>query len=59
MAKASKTARKSGGVNVKLNQVKPCPECGVGMFATKLIKSRTTPGGMWWVCSACDYREKI
>lgn len=56
--KLSKTARASlGGKEAKYAHT--CPECGTPMVATKVIKYRDMPGGMFWVCPNDDSRIKI
>ncbi|HSW39070.1 MAG TPA: hypothetical protein VLL97_06220 [Acidobacteriota bacterium] len=56
--KLSKTARASLG-NKKESQSLACPQCGASMIATKVIKYRDMPGGMFWVCPKDDNRVKI
>ncbi|MBM3790805.1 MAG: hypothetical protein FJW35_10730 [Acidobacteria bacterium] len=56
--KLSKTARASMG-DKGLRHAKACPTCGTGMVATRVIKYRQTPGGMYWVCPKDDVRVKI
>ena len=56
--KLSKTARASlGDKGVKYEH--PCPQCGGPMVATKVIKYRGNPGGMYWICPKDDNRVKI
>ncbi len=56
--KISKTARASlGDKGTVHGQV--CPQCGTPMVATKVMKCRETPGGMYWICPKDDYRIKI
>ncbi len=56
--KLSKTARASMG-DKGHHYEHPCPQCGGGMIATKVIKYRNNPGGMFWVCPKDDTRVKI
>ena len=64
--KVSKTARASMG-KVKKETLPQCPECAATdrgetrLVATKVIKHRGTPGGMYWACPDinCHYRRKI
>lgn len=56
--KISKTARASLGQKGAAGSSQPCPKCGTPMVATKVIRSATTPGGMYWVCQKDDYRER-
>jgi predicted RNA-binding Zn-ribbon protein involved in translation (DUF1610 family) len=56
--KLSKTARASLGSKEK-GYEHACPECGTIMVATKVIKYRDMPGGMFWVCPKDDHRIKI
>lgn len=56
--KISKTARASLGEK-GVRYEKPCPSCGTGMVATKVMKVRQIPGGMYWVCPKDDHRIKI
>lgn len=56
--KLSKTARASlGGKEARYAHT--CPECGGPMVATKVIKYRNMPGGMFWICPKDDNRVKI
>jgi len=56
--KLSKTARASLG-GKEAAWAHPCPECGTEMVATKIIKYKDMPGGMFWVCPKDDHRVKI
>ena len=56
--KLSKTARASLG-DKGASFMKPCPSCGTGMVATRVVKYRQVPGGMYWVCPKDGEREKI
>jgi len=56
--KLSKTARASLG-NKTEAPVTHCPKCGAAMVATKVIKYRDSPGGMFWICPKDDNRIKI
>ena len=57
--KTSKTARASSG-KVKEKEIKPCPECGAELVATRVVKGYfIKPAGMHWVCSQCQYHQKI
>jgi hypothetical protein len=56
--KLSKTARASLG-DRGLSYAKPCPTCGAGMVATKVVKYRQMPGGMYWICAKDGERIKI
>ncbi|PYV41383.1 MAG: hypothetical protein DMG09_04845, partial [Acidobacteria bacterium] len=56
--KISKTARASSGDRAARYE-KPCPACGTGMIATKVMRYHQTPGGMYWVCPKDDQRIKI
>ena len=56
--KLSKTARASMG-GKEAGFEKPCPTCGTGMVATKVIKNRQMPGGMYWICPKDGERFKI
>jgi ssDNA-binding Zn-finger/Zn-ribbon topoisomerase 1 len=56
--KISKTARASLGDKGQTH-AHMCPQCGTSMVATKVIKHRNTPGGMFWVCPKDDNRVKI
>jgi hypothetical protein len=56
--KLSKTARASMGDKSK-GYEKPCPTCGTGMVATKVVKYRQMPGGMYWICPKDGERFKI
>jgi hypothetical protein len=56
--KLSKTARASLGDKGAKHEHN-CPECDTVMVATKIIKYRNTPGGMFWVCPKDDHRIKI
>ena len=56
--KISKTARASLGDKGAKHEHN-CPECGTTMVATKVIKYRDMPGGMFWVCPKDDNRMKI
>ena len=56
--KISKTARASLG-DKGFRYEHPCPNCGTSMVATRVMKYRDTPGGMYWVCPKDDNRVKI
>ena len=56
--KISKTARASLG-DKQVHVGKACPKCNTPMVATRVIKSALRPGGMYWICSKDDHREKI
>lgn len=56
--KISKTARASLG-NKGEAYAHPCPKCGAAMVATKVVKYRDNPGGMFWICPKDDNRVKI
>ncbi len=56
--KISKTARASLGDKGEHYQ-HMCPLCGTAMVATKVIKFRDQPGGMFWICPKDDNRIKI
>ncbi|MBZ5498070.1 MAG: hypothetical protein LAP85_16850 [Acidobacteriia bacterium] len=56
--KLSKTARASMG-DKGSSYERPCPSCGTGMVATRVIKYRQVPGGMYWVCPKDGERVKI
>ena len=56
--KISKTARASLG-DKQVRTEKPCPKCNTPMVATRVIKTSERPGGMYWICSKDDHREKI
>ncbi len=56
--KLSKTARASLGGKGK-GYEKLCPQCGTAMVATKVVKYRDMPGGMFWICPKDDQRIKI
>lgn len=56
--KLSKTARASLGEKGTRHE-RPCPTCGTGMVATRVIKTAHMPGGMYWICPKDDYRVKI
>ena len=56
--KISKTARASLG-DKGFRYEHPCPSCGSSMVATKVMKYRGTPGGMFWICPKDDNRVKI
>jgi len=56
--KLSKTARASLGDKLT-HKGRTCPSCGSGMVATKVMRYRQTPGGMYWVCPKDDHRIKI
>ena len=56
--KLSKTARASLGHKAEA-AVTPCPKCGTAMVATKVIKYRDSPGGMFWICPKDDNRIKV
>jgi hypothetical protein len=56
--KLSKTARASLGNKAEV-YAHVCPKCGGPMVATKVIKYRDNPGGMFWVCPKDDSRIKI
>jgi hypothetical protein len=36
-----------------------CPQCGGSMVATKVIRYRDIPGGMYWICPKDDQRVKV
>jgi hypothetical protein len=56
--KLSKTARASmGDKGAKYEHM--CPQCNTVMVATKIIKYRDMPGGMFWICPKDDHRIKI
>jgi hypothetical protein len=56
--KISKTARASLGDKGETHAHK-CPQCGGAMVATKVMKSRESHGGMFWICPKDDQRVKI
>ena len=56
--KLSKTARASLGKKDAVKETK-CPQCGTAMVATKVIKYRDSPGGMFWICPKDDNRIKV
>ena len=56
--KLSKTARASLGKKDAVQETK-CPQCGTAMVATKVIKYRDSPGGMFWICPKDDNRIKV
>jgi len=56
--KISKTARASLG-DKGHHYEHPCPQCGSGMVATKVMRYRDMPGGMYWICQKDDHRIKI
>jgi hypothetical protein len=56
--KLSKTARASLGEKMA-HKGRLCPSCGAGMVATKVMRYRQTPGGMYWICPKDDHRIKI
>jgi hypothetical protein len=56
--KLSKTARASLG-DKGFRYEHPCPSCGSSMVATRVMKYRDVPGGMYWVCPKDDNRIKI
>jgi hypothetical protein len=56
--KISKTARASLGDKGETH-AHMCPQCGAAMVATKVIKYRDIPGGMYWICQKDDQRVKI
>jgi hypothetical protein len=56
--KISKTARASLGDKGETH-VQHCPKCSGPMVATKVIKYRDNPGGMFWICPKDDSRVKI
>jgi len=56
--KVSKTARASLG-DKGIKHEHNCPECDTIMVATKVIKYRDMPGGMFWVCPKDDHRIRI
>jgi hypothetical protein len=56
--KISKTARASLG-DKGLIHGHACPQCGTSMVATKVMKYRSMPGGMYWICPKDDHRLKI
>lgn len=53
--KLSKTARASLGK--KKVDVVVCPVCLIGLVATLVLKTKNSPGGMYWVCK-CGYRRR-
>jgi hypothetical protein len=57
--KLSKTARASLGKNRSEISATRCPKCETAMVATKVIKYRDSPGGMFWICPKDDNRIKI
>jgi len=56
--KVSKTARASSG-DKRTRHEKLCPTCKTPMVATKVIRYRQFPGGMYWICPKDDNRIKI
>jgi len=52
--KISKTARASLGDKGRTYE-HSCPQCG----ATKVMRYRDMPGGMYWICPKDDHRIKI
>jgi hypothetical protein len=56
--KISKTARASLGDKGAKHE-HPCSKCGTIMVATKVMKTRESSGGMYWICPKDDNREKI
>ena len=56
--KISKTARASLGDKGARHE-HMCPQCNTSMVATKVVKTRETPGGMYWICPKDDNRIKI
>jgi len=56
--KISKTARASLGDKGETHS-HACPQCGTSMVATKVMKYRDIPGGMYWICPKDDHRIKI
>ena len=56
--KLSKTARASLGNKAEAHVTK-CPQCGTAMVATKVVKYRDSPGGMFWICPKDDNRIKV
>jgi predicted RNA-binding Zn-ribbon protein involved in translation (DUF1610 family) len=57
--KISKTAKASMRGS-KVVAVRNCPMCGEAMVATKVVNRYTTiPGGMYWICKKCDFRERV
>jgi predicted RNA-binding Zn-ribbon protein involved in translation (DUF1610 family) len=56
--KISKTARASL-LDKGAKYEHMCPQCGTVMVATKVIKYRDMPGGMFWVCPKDDNRIRI
>ncbi len=56
--KLSKTARASMGDKGHRYEHN-CPQCGTVMVATKVLRYRETPGGMYWICPKDDHRIKI
>jgi ssDNA-binding Zn-finger/Zn-ribbon topoisomerase 1 len=56
--KISKTARASLGDKGETHAHK-CPQCGAAMVATKVMKYRDMPGGMFWICPKDDSRVKV
>ena len=56
--KISKTARASLG-DKGMRHAHSCPQCGGAMVATKVMRHREMPGGMYWICPKDDCRIKI
>lgn len=56
--KISKTARASLG-DKGATHAHTCPQCKGAMVATKVMKSRESSGGMFWICPKDDQRVKI
>ncbi len=56
--KISKTARASMGDKGERQQT-PCPSCGTSMVATRVVRFRDIPGGMYWVCPKDDTRLRV
>jgi len=57
--KLSKTARASLGKNKSEVSGARCPQCDTVMVATKVVKYRDSPGGMFWICPKDDNRIKV
>jgi len=56
--KLSKTARASMGDKGAAGFERTCPTCGTGMVATRVVKYRQIPGGMYWICPKDGERIK-
>ncbi|MGH9341894.1 MAG: hypothetical protein ACRD1R_20480 [Acidobacteriota bacterium] len=56
--KISKTARASMNQKGNAGTARLCPQCGTALVATKVIRSASQPGGMYWVCAKDNYRAK-